>query len=199
VRAWLEETYPLLEAQAAEADAEIHWCDETGAAADEHPGCGYARRGQPATIEVPDRHIRMNLISTITNEGAVRFMTYQKTMTAALFITFLIRLLRSTSKKVLLIVDSLPAHVAAEVEAWVDARPEQIELFFLPRYAPERNPDEYLNNDLKGEVNAASLPHAKPELRSRIQQFMRKLLHWPERVMSYFEHPDVQYAAATEL
>jgi transposase len=195
VQLWLEETYPLLAAQAKEEDAEIHWCDETGCSADHHPGYGYAPRGEGATMEVPDRHIRMNLISTITNEGAVRFMTYQQTMTAALFITFLTRLLRSTSKKVLLIVDRLPAHVAAKVEEWVDARPGCIDLYFLPRYAPELNPDEYLNNDLKGSVNAAGLPNDKPQLRSRIQAFMRRLLHLPEHVMSYFQHPSAQYAA----
>jgi transposase len=199
VQLWLEETYPLIEAQAKQEDAEIHWCDETGCAADHQPGYGYARKGQPATMDVPDRHIRMNLISTITNEGEVRFMTYQETMTAALFITFLSRLLASTSKKVLLILDRLPAHVARKVEEWADARPERIELFFLPRYSPERNPDEYLNNDLKGSVNATGLPHDKQELRSHIQEFMRRLLHLPEHVMSYFQHPSVQYAAATEL
>jgi transposase len=199
VRQWLEETYPAIEKRAAAEDAQIHWCDETGAAADEHPGCGYARRGEAATMEVPDRHIRMNLISTITNEGAVHFMTYKETMTAALFITFLSRLLSSTAGKIFLILDRLPAHVATKVMAWVAARPERIELFFLPRYAPELNADEYLNNDLKGQVNAAGLPHDKPELRSRIQGFMRKLLHLPEHVMSYFQHPCVQYAAATDL
>jgi transposase len=199
VRTWLEETYPLIEAQAKQEDAEIHWCDETGAAADEHPGYGYARRGQAATAEVPDSHIRANLISTITNQGTVRFMTYTQTMTAALFITFLGRLLRSVSKKVLLIVDRLPAHVKAEVDEWVEARPQQIEVFYLPSHAPELNPDEYLNDDLKGKVNAVGLPHNQRELRTRIQEFMRRLLHWPEHVMSYFEHPCVQYAAAIEL
>jgi len=150
-------------------------------------------------MEVPNRHIHMNTISTITNEGAVHFMTYKETMTATLFIVFLGRLLRSTSKKVFLILDRLPAHVAAKVAAWVAERPERIELFLLPRYAPELNADEYLNNDLKGQVNAAGLPHDKLELRSHIQEFMRKLLHLPEHVMSYFQHPCVQYAAAVEL
>jgi len=76
---------------------------------------------------------------------------------------------------------------------------DRIEVFYLPRYAPERNPDEYLNNDLKGNVNAVGLPHTKPELRSRIQAFMRELLHLPEQVMSYFQHPSVQYAAALNM
>jgi transposase len=199
VRQWLEETYPAIEQRANEEGAQIYWCDETGAAADAHPGCGYAREGQAAKKEVPDSHIRMNQISAITNEGEVRFMTYKEMMTAAVFITFLTRLLNSTTGKIFLILDRLPAHVAAKVQAWVATRPERIELFLLPRYSPELNADEYLNNDLKGQVNAAGLPHDKTELRSRIQGFMRKLLHLPQHVMSYFQHPCVQYAAATQL
>ena len=74
------------------------------------------------------------------------------------------------------------------------AHRDRIEVFYLPRYAPELNPDEYLNNDLKGRVNAAGLPHNTEEVRSRIQGFMRKLLHLPEHVRSYFEHPCVLYA-----
>ena len=154
VRQWLEETYPAIERRAAREDAEIHWCDETGAAADQQPRRGYAREGQPARIDVPDPHIRMNLISTISNEGSVHFMTYKQTMTAALFITFLERLLGETTRKIFLIVDRLKAHEAKKVDAWAADHQERIEIFLLPRYARERNPDEYLNNDMKGGINA---------------------------------------------
>jgi transposase len=194
VRQWLEVTYPAIEERAQQEGAQIHWCDEVGVAADAHPGRGYARQGQAATMEVPDPHIRINQVSTITNDGAVRFMTYKGTMNAALFIVFLGRLLRSTTRKLLLIVDRLPAHVKDSVAQWVAARPDRIELFYLPCYAPERNPDEYLNNDLKGQVNAEGLPNNKGELRSRMQAFMRKLLHLPQRVRNYFKHPCVLYA-----
>ena len=54
---------------------------------------------------MPDPHIRMNLISTISNEGSVHFMTYKETMTAALLITFLERMLSETARKIFLIVD----------------------------------------------------------------------------------------------
>ena len=43
IRAWLDVTYPAIEERAAREDAEIHWCDETGAVADEQPHEGYAR------------------------------------------------------------------------------------------------------------------------------------------------------------
>src|SRR5262249_41606937 len=83
VRRWLEQTYREIERRAPREGAEIHWCDETGAAADQQPHRGYAREGRPARIDVPDPHIRMNLISAISNEGSVHFMTYKQTMTAA--------------------------------------------------------------------------------------------------------------------
>jgi transposase len=195
VRQWLEETYPAIAARAEQEGAEIHWGDEVGVAADHQPALGYAPRGEPATEDVPDPHVRANQISTITNRGEVRFMTYTQTMTAALFLVFLERLLRSTTGKVFLIVDRLRAHMTPAVQAWVAAHQERLEVFYLPPYAPELNPDEYLNNDLKGQVNATGLPHDKTEVRSHIQAFMRRLLHLPEHVMNYFQHPSVQYAA----
>jgi transposase len=195
VRKWLEETYPALEARAREEGAEIFWCDETGAAADEHPRYGYAREGRPATMEVPDTHIRMNQISAISNEGTVRFMTYKGAMDGALFTVFLGRLLRTTTRKIILIVDRLKAHGKGTVTEWVEAHKDRIEVIAMPARTPELNPDEYLNNDLKGNVNEAGLPANEGELRSRMQRFMRRLLSAPEHVMNYFLHPCVQYAA----
>jgi transposase len=199
VRQWLEDIYPAIEARATKEGAAIYWADEVGVAADQQPARGYAPRGERATQEVPDPHIRANQISAISNRGQVRFMTYTGTMNAALFLVFLERLLRSTTGKVFLIVDHLQVHQTPRVKAWVAAHGQRLEVFYLPRYAPELNPDEYLNNDLKENVNATGLPHNKPEERSRIQAFMRQLLHLPEHVMSYFQHPSVQYAAALEL
>jgi transposase len=197
IRRWLEETYPAIERRAEEEGAEIHWCDETGVGADEHPARGYAPEGQPVTMGVPDPHIRMNQVSTITNEGVVRFMTYARTMNAALFLVFLGRLLQSTTGKLFVIVDRLRAHETPEVEQWVASHRDRIELFYLPRYAPELNATEYLNNDLKGQVNAAGLPNNKGELRSRMQGFMSKLRWLPEHVRNYFKHPCMLYAMAS--
>jgi transposase len=194
VRRWLEETYPAIEQRAADEGATIHWCDETGAGADEHPASGYAPKGEPATLDVPGPHIRMNQISTVTNDGVVRFMTYARTMNAARFLAFLSQLLRSTTGKLFVIADRLRAHEAPAVADWVTAHQDRIELFYLPRYAPELNATEYLNNDLKGQVTAAGLPDNKVELRSRMQQFMHRLRRLPQHVRNYFKHPCMLYA-----
>src|SRR5262249_54653520 len=149
-----------------------------------------------AWIDVPGPHIRMNLVATITNEGDVHFLTYKESMTGALFITFLEKLLSETTRKVFLILDRLPAHEAKAVADWVAGHADRIELFWLPKYAPERNADEYLNNNLKGAIGGEGLPGSQGELRSQIEWFMSRLLHLPGRVRSYFHHPCVQYAAS---
>jgi transposase len=194
IRHWLEDIYPAIESRATQQDAEIHWCDETGTGADEHPACGYALEGEPVTLEVPNPHIRMNQISTVTNEGVVRFMTYERTLTATVFLVFLSRLLRSTTGKIFLIVDQLRAHGTPEVLDWLADHQDRLELYYLPRYAPELNATEYLNNDLKGQVNAAGLPDNKGELRSRMRQFMHKLQQLPQHVRNYFKHSWMLYA-----
>ena len=199
VREWLEKTYPAIQRRAAREGAEMHWGDETGVDANEHLGRGYARVGQTPEMEVSGERFRVNMVSTITNGGKVRFMTYTSTLTAAVFLLFLQHLLRGARKKIFLILDRHPAHEAEAVAAWVSKQGGRIELFWLPRRAPERNPDEYLNNHLKGQVNAEHFPETRAELESNLQRFMNKLIDLPRHVRSYFQHPKVQYAAATNL
>jgi transposase len=195
VREWLESTYPEIEARAAREGADIHWGDETGLTGNDHPGRGYARVGETPTLPVSGDGARVNLLSTVTNDGDLHFQTYTGMLNAALFLGFLERLVSGAARKVFLIVDPLPAHVAAAVQDWVWERPDRIELFTLPVKTPELNPVEYLNNDLKANVYAAGLPKDRHELRAKLEQFMHNLAHLPQHIMNYFKHPTVQYAA----
>jgi transposase len=199
VEQWLEDTYPAIEAQAERENAEILWTDEVGVAADHHPGCGYARRGERATMEVPGPHIRVNQISAISNEGTVRFMTYKGMLNAGVFLLFLDKLIVGATRKILLIADRLQAHKTPAVVAWLEEHREQIEVFYLPPYAPELNPVEYLNNDMKGTVNEAGLPPDRETLQGRLLNFMTHLAGIPKHVISYFLHPWSRYAAPVEL
>ena len=109
VREWLEETYPEIERQAAEEDAKIVFSDECGVEADHCPRRGYSRKGERATMEVPDSHIRRNVISAVGNHRGLHFMTYSGTLDAAMFIVFLEGLLAETKGKIYVITDRLGA------------------------------------------------------------------------------------------
>lgn len=199
VEHWLAETYPAIASRAAAEQAEILWVDEVGVDADHHPGRGYCREGERAMMEVPGPHIRVNQITAISNEGTVRFMTYKGSLDATVFLVFLTKLIEEASRKIFLIADRLQAHKTPEVLAWVEGHQARIEVFYLPAYCPERNPVEYLNNDMKGEVNKAGLPEHRGALRARILTFMNDLAGVPSHVVSYFLHPEVQYAAEIKL
>ncbi len=107
-------------------------------------------------------------------------------------------MLAGATKKIFLIVDHLSVHEAAAVERWLADKQDRIEVFYLPKYTPERNPDEYLNCDVKGNINTDGLPKDREELRGKLHRFMQRLSKLPRRVASYFKHRLLQYAAAPE-
>ena len=104
-----------------------------------------------------------NLISTLTNYSTLRFQVFEGSFTTEVFLAFLRRLVRSVQHKVFLIVDRHPVHRAHQVQQWVAQHSDQIELFYLPPYRPERNPDEYLNQEIKAHVRRQRRPHHLPD------------------------------------
>lgn len=199
VAEWLEKTYPEIEKRAAKEGGEIHWGDETGVRSTCQHSRGYAHPGETPELIVPGNRFSVNMIATITNQGKVRWMIYPGKMNAALFIIFLTRLIAGATKKVFLIVDHLSVHEAAAVEQWLVDKTDRIEVFYLPKYSPERNPEEYLNCDVKANINTDGLPKDREELQGKLHRFMQRLAKLPARVASYFEHKYIAYAAVPAM
>jgi len=149
VQAWLRERYPAIAARAKAEGAVIYWADETAVKEDTNWIRGFAPAGRTPVLEASARWAKLSMISAITNRGEIAFQIVEGTINAERFIEFLERLITSAASKVFLIVDNLRVHHAKLVRAWVEPRAAQIELFYLPPYAPESNPDEYLNHDFK--------------------------------------------------
>ena len=99
------------------------------------------------------------MISAISSQGSVRFMVYQDAMNQQRLIRFMERLMRTSEQKVFLILDNLKVHHGKFAAAWLKKNKEKMEVFFLPPYAPEYNPDEYLNHALKISVHSGQLPY----------------------------------------
>ena len=133
------------------------------------------------------------MISAISSQGNVRFMVYQETMNQQRLIQFMERLVHTSQGKVFLILDNLRVHHGKIVAAWLKRHMEKIEMFFLPPYAPEYNPDEYLNHALKISVHSGQLPYTTGDISHKIQSFMRILQHQPSRISCFFHHPLLSY------
>ena len=154
---------------------------------------GFSPKGQAPVLPVETKRQRVNMISAISEQGKVRFMVYQDTMNQQRLIQFMDRLIRTSEQKVFLILDNLKVHHGKLVAAWLENHTEKIEVFFLPPYAPEYNPDEYLNHALKISVHSGHLPYSAEDISHKIQSFMRKLQHHPACVSNFFHHPLLSY------
>lgn len=195
VQRWLDEDYPAIAKQAKQEGAEIHWGDETGLRTDSQHGRSYAPRGKTPAIRLSAKRQSLNLISSVTNQGKVRFMTYRETMHADVLIRFMARLIKDTGRKIFLVLDNLRVHHSKKVKSWLADHQHQIEVFYLPSYSPELNPDEYLNCDLKAGVHSGPPARSKDDLKRKTIGHLRRVQKMPERVRSYFRHPKIAYAA----
>ena len=133
------------------------------------------------------------MISAVNSQGHVRFMVYQETMNQQRLIRFMERLVRTSQRKVFLILDNLKVHHGKLVAAWLGKHAERIEVIFLPPYAPAYNPDEYLNHALKRSVHSGQLPFLSEDISRKIRSFMRNLRHHPSCVSNFFRHPRLSY------
>ena len=104
-------------------------------------------------------------------------------------------LIKDAGKKVFLILDNLRVHHSKLVKAWVAEHQDQIELFYLPSYSPQLNPEERLNADLKQEIGKRVPVRTKAKLREAANDHMAMLEQNPERVIGYFQDRYVRYAA----
>jgi len=195
VQKWLDEDYPAIAVRAKSEGAEIHWADETGIESDAYHGRGCAPKGTTPVIRLNAKKNHIGMISSISNQGQVRFMMYRQAMHADLLITFMRRLLRDAGKKVFLILDNLRVHHSKKVTAWLEVHKQEIEVFYLPSYSPELNPDEHLNGDLKVRIRSGLPERSVKDLEKKTRSIMRTLVKRPHHVRNYFRHPSVAYAS----
>jgi len=199
VKAWLKEQYPAIKKRAKEENALILWGDEMGLRSDDPVGRSYAPRGRTPVVPATGKRFGCNMISAISNLGQLWFMVFKGRLDAALFVEFLGRLLRAQDKrKVFFIVDSHPAHKASRVRNWINQKPQRstrLELFFLPGYSPELNPDECLNQDTK-QAMRKTRPRDQREMMSKVRSHLHRRKKQPAVVKRFFQERHVRYAAA---
>ena len=196
VQAWLDEQYPEIEARAKHEGGEIHWGDETALVNTDVRGRSYAPCGKtPVAFTVGGARQKLSMIATVTNQGKTRWMIIDEAFNSDKLIEFLESLIKDAGKKVFLILDNLRVHHSKPVKAWVAERQDKIELFYLPSYSPELNPEERLNADLKHAIGSKVPTRTKPKLKAVATAHMEMLEQSPERVKKYFQDPRVKYAA----
>jgi transposase len=196
IQAWLNETYPSIAERAKNEGAEIHWGDETALVNTDVRGRGFAPKGQTPIARVVGRtRQKLSMISTVTNQGKTSWEIIDGNFNHERLIEFFKALIAQAGRKVFLVLDNLGVHHCKPVKLWLAEHGEQIEVFYLPSYSPELNPDERLNASLKHAIATKVPMRTKDKLQSAAALHMDELTNTPERVKAFFRDPRVAYAA----
>lgn len=195
VQKWLVETYPAILERAKAEGGQIHWGDEMGLRSDHQTGTSYSPKGKTPVIKGTGQRFSTNMISAVTNRGHMCFMVFGENFRVKVFLEFLRRLIKQSKGKVFMIVDGHPVHRAKLVQAWRAKHIRELEIFYLPSYSPELNPDEMLNNDVKSNALGRRRPNDKPEMIADLRGYLRSTQRRPDIVRSYFQEEHVRYAA----
>jgi transposase len=195
VQSWQDTDYPKIAKRAKKEGALIFFADEAGIRSDNHAGTTWAPVGQTPVVKATGARFGFNMLSAVNALGHVRFMTVEGTVTATVFREFLRRLITGMDRKIFLIVDGHPTHKAKLVRQFVADNSERIELFFLPPYSPELNPDELVWGNVKTRIAKMAI-QTKDELKAVVHASLCRLQKMPDLVASFFRTPSCYYASA---
>ena len=191
---WREQEFPKIAARAKREGAVVLFADESGIRSDHHAGTTWAPEGCTPVVKATGARYGLNMLSAISATGQLRFMTVEGRVNGAVFRDFLGRLITGVDRKIFLIVDGHPAHKSRLVKRFVEDNAERLELFYLPPYSPQLNPDELVWGHVKSRVAKATV-QTKDELKNMVQRTLRRLQQLPHVDADFFRAPTCRYAA----
>ncbi len=195
VTRWLEHQYPAIRGRCKREKAKLYWGDAMGARSDHQAGRSYAPRGRTPIRPGTGNRFGANVLSAITNRGDLAFMVFKRPFSARVFLSFLRRLVKHAGRKVFLIVEGHPVHRSQAVRNWLERYRKRMEMFFLPAYSPDLNPDEMLNQDIKANAVGRKRARNQPELMRNLRRYLNRRRANPSLVIRYFHENSVRYAA----
>jgi len=193
VALWEKETYPQLKQRAKRLGAKIFFSDEAGFQSDPVLGRTYGLKGHTPVVTTSGQRQSLNVISAVNARGEFWAVTYTGKLNAESFVVFLQNFMSSQRGKIFLVVDGHPAHKANAVKSYIQSLKGRLELHFLPPYAPDLNPDEFVWSYMKNN-GVSKKPLKKNEsLQSRIDQDLNGIKGNRKLVQSFFQAKSVAY------
>jgi transposase len=192
---WKEVTYPRVLKMAKKLGAEVFFLDEAGIKSDSRLGKTWGKRGRTPVVKTSGQRQQVSAISAVSPVGKFWFALYECKLNAEFFIAFLENFMKNRRRPLVIILDKHPAHTAKSVEKFIKSTEGKIQLIFLPPYAPDLNPDEFVWKHLK-DTGLRKLPLYKNEsLKSRVEKDLLRIASDRKTIKSFFLAPSVAYSS----
>jgi transposase len=168
--------------------------DEASVRSDQVLGRTWGAKGNTPEVPTSGQRQSINAISAVNARGAFWYEVYAGRFNATRFKEeFLTSFMRRRRRPVFLVVDGHPAHRAKSIASYVTQLKGRLELHFLPGYAPELNPDEFVWHDVNREGTSKKPLKRNESLRERVEGDLATIKRRPALVRSFFRAPSVLY------
>lgn len=192
-RKWMEETFPAIKKRADQEGAKIYFADEAYSRTDHHAGTTWALVGQTPVAEHIGAREGIGMISAISMRGEMHWMVYAEPMNSTLFTDYLSYLIDDVEGKIFLVVDRARYHTSHETALWLMDHKDRIELFFLPPYSPDLNPDEWVWKNVKHDNIYRIVPQQPGDLFAIASRALCALWKASEKIRGFFADPNLAY------
>ena len=136
-----------------------------------------------------------NVLSAVTAKGEMDYSVQDGTVNGERHIQFLGELIVGRECPLVVLADHATFHHSKQVRDYVRAHRSQLRVFFLPKRAPEYNPDEQVWNEVKNNRIGKQPVKNKEDLKARLTSALDSLKQNTRRIISFFHLPDTKYAA----
>ena len=191
---FLNDKFPRIQRLASKMEADIGFEDEAGVGIMTRHGRTWGLMGQTPVVQVSMQRGGYNVLSTITAQGDMTYSIKEDTVNGKRYIEFLEELISNRERPLILLVDHATFHGSKEVRTFVRAHRGKLRIFFLPKRAPEFNPDEQVWNEIKNNRIGKQPVKNKADLKERLVSALDSLKQNTKRIISFFKMPDTEYA-----
>ena len=152
----------------------------------------WAPKGQTPVIQYSFTWKQLSVIAGVTLWNFY-FRLYPGPIRAQQCVDFLKALRRQIGRKLLIIWDNLKVHKSRLVRRSLDSCRGEIQVEFLPAYAPELNPSEYLFGHLKPRELGNFCPRNIDELKNYARRRLRSMQRRPTLVAAFWKQAELPF------
>ncbi len=139
------------------------------------------------------------MISAVSAQGALKFVLTDGNVDSDVFIDFCKRLAHDYGERpVFLVVDGHSSHKSKKTKEWVASTKGRFQLFYLPGYSPQLNPDEWVWSNVKSAKVGRAGIDSHEDLKNKAVGALRRLVEMPQIVRGFFRDPDLRYITACQ-
>lgn len=192
---FFNDKFPRIQRLAKKIEADIGFEDEAGVGVMTRYGRTWGLSGQTPIVKTSMQRGGYNVLSIVTQKGKMDYSIKEGTINGERYIEFLKEIILDREYPLILLVDHATFHGSKPVRNFVREHRDKLRVFFLPKRAPEFNPDEQVWNEIKNNKIGKQPVKNKFDLKERLLTALDALQKNTKRVISFFHLPDTKYAS----